>query len=278
MSDRSKLLTALAAAFEQQGWEYDLSTAVHIADQVAEGQTSAKALAKSVSSDQRRRLGAATDGLEQAIEEALRTTPMPRTSTSESMRVLFVAAGPSDEDRLRLGAEHRDIVARIRASSTRDQIVVHATLAARPTDLLDAINQFNPTVLHLAGHGDTTGIALEDEYGESVDVSTESLRRLVATAGEQLRLVVLNSCESSAQAKPIAEVIPAAIGMADSVRDDAARAFSAQLYSSLAEGLPLQRAFDQGCLQVTLAGLKGSDLPRLFVRPGQDASRMVFVS
>ena len=49
-----------------------------------------------------------------------------------------------------------------------------------------------------------------------------------------------------------------------------------QLYPSLAEGVPIGRAFDQACLQVSLAGLSGDDTPDLFVRGGLDPNDLVF--
>jgi len=45
----------------------------------------------------------------------------------------------------------------------------------------------------------------------------------------------------------------------------------------LAEGVPLDRAFDQAQLQVSLAGLPDQQTPKLFVRDGGDAAGMVFV-
>ena len=56
------------------------------------------------------------------------------------------------------------------------------------------------------------------------------------------------------------------------------RVFSAQLYSSLAEGVPLERAFEQAKLQVDLAGLDGDKAPILFTRRGVSATDLVFLS
>jgi hypothetical protein len=194
------------------------------------------------------------------------------------MRVLFVAAGPADEPRLRLDAEHREVKSRIRSASARSDVVIETAFAARPTDLIDELNRFRPTVLHLAGHGGPTGIALEDEAGKASDVTTDQFVRLVAFADPVLRLVVLNTCESANQAAPIVDHIDAAIGMTRTVGDDAARAFAAQLYSSLAEGVPLERAFEQARLQISLAGFHEDKTPALFVRRGTRASDLTFTS
>jgi hypothetical protein len=112
----------------------------------------------------------------------------------------------------------------------------------------------------------------------AADVSTEQLKRLISTADDSLRLVVLNTCESAHQAQPIVESVDAAIGMTRSIGDDAAREFSAQLYSSLAEGVPLDRAFEQARLQISLAGHSGDTTPALFVRAGVDPKNLIFTN
>jgi hypothetical protein len=190
--------------------------------------------------------------------------------------LLFVSAGPEDEGRLRLNAEHRDIRSRIRSSSVRDQVVIELVGAARVTDLIDELNRTRPTILHIAGHGGATGIVLEDEHGMAAAISTDQLSRLIATADNSLRLVVMNTCESANQAQPMVKTVDAAIGMTKAVGDDAARIFSAQLYSSLAEGVALDRAFEQAKLQISLAGLPEDTIPALYVRSGVDPSGLVF--
>lgn len=274
----------LAAEFERRGWEYDLSLGSAIAEEIvrtgtvdppklarlaphdflAKARTSRSAIADAI--------GAAVGGVE--LEPAGGAVVDGRTG----MKVLFLAAGPADESRLRLDAEHRDIRERIRSSSARDQVVIETALAARPTDLIDELNRHRPTVLHLAGHGGPTGIALEDNAGNSADVTTEQLSRLVALADHSLRLVVLNSCDSAHQAKPVTAHVDAAIGMTRAVGDEAARTFAAQLYSSLAEGVPVDRAFEQARLQISLAGFREDKTPMLFVRAGKSAADLVFTA
>ena len=77
---------------------------------------------------------------------------------------------------------------------------------------------------------------------------------------------------------PIAAHVDAAIGMTREIGDEAARLFSAQLYSSLAERVPLDRAFEQAKLQVSLGGFDEDKTPILFVRSGLSAGDMFFVA
>jgi hypothetical protein len=89
-------------------------------------------------------------------------------------------------------------------------------------------------------------------------------------------MVVMNTCDSAFQARSLVKVVDASIGMTRSVGDEAARTFAAQLYASLAEGIPLARAFEQARLQVSFAGLAGDDIPALFIRRGLDSNDLAF--
>jgi hypothetical protein len=72
--------------------------------------------------------------------------------------------------------------------------------------------------------------------------------------------------------------VDAAIGMTRSIGDTAAREFSAQLYSSLAEGVALGRAFEQARLQVAFAGSSEDQTPELFLRSGVRADSVTFLT
>lgn len=272
----------IAAEFERRGWEYDLNVGRQLAEAIEVGShRDASSLAKLVPRDFLAKARASRSEVTAAVTRVLELEAQSQRGMlrpASGMRVLFVAAGPEDEARLRLDAEHRDIRNRIRSSTGREQVVLEAALAARPADLIDELNRLRPTILHLAGHGGPTGIALEDENGHAVDVTTDQLSHLVASADPALRVVVLNSCESSRQAAPLVEYVDSAIGMTREIGDDAARVFAAQLYSSMAEGVALPRAFEQARLQVNLVGLDEDQTPRLFTRRGISGDDLVFVS
>jgi hypothetical protein len=101
--------------------------------------------------------------------------------------------------------------------------------------------------------------------GGPKNVQSDSLLKLLDLFKDDLRLVVLNSCHSEAQAKGIATIVDAAIGMAGAISDDAALSFSRAFYRALAHGVDLQRAFDLGCSQIQLDGHpECAGIPRLF--------------
>jgi type I restriction enzyme R subunit len=72
--------------------------------------------------------------------------------------ILFFAANPDDTDELRLDREVREIETRISSAAFRDCFDVRTRWAVRPTDLMDAINDHRPGLVHFSGHGDVVGI------------------------------------------------------------------------------------------------------------------------
>jgi hypothetical protein len=192
--------------------------------------------------------------------------------------ILFLASNPDATDRLALDEEVRAIEAKIRAADHRDSLALKTRWAVRADDLLQALNEDRPTVVHFSGHGEgRAGLVLHDEAGGSKLVPAAALRRLFATLKGDVRVVVLNACYSGEQAAAIAEEIDCVVGMTSPVLDDAARAFAASFYRALGFGHSVQAAFDQGALAVELAGIEGADVPRLLVRPGVSAGE-VFVT
>jgi hypothetical protein len=141
-------------------------------------------------------------------------------------------------------------------------------------------------IFHYVGHGaydaraDGGFLVLENDRGEPHEVSGEELGSLLQDE-RGLRLAVLNSCEGarSSHVDPFSGVasslvhygIPAVIGMQFEITDEAAIAFAGRLYTSLAQGYPVDAAVAQSRRSIFAAG---SDIqfgtPVLFLR-GADA-------
>ena len=193
-------------------------------------------------------------------------------------RILFLAANPAPTKQLALGEEARDIEMKIRASAHRDAFEIKHRLAVRTDDLLQALNEDRPVVVHFSGHGSgTAGIILHDEGGGHRLVNGSALKRLFGAIRDNIQVVVLNACFSLEQAKAIVEVIDCVVGMKDSIGDEAARRFSAGFYRALGFGRSVRNAFDQGLAAIDLDGLGDEDVPVLMVREGVDANLIVLV-
>ena len=99
----------------------------------------------------------------------------------------------------------------------------------------------------------------------------------MSTASDTIRLVVFNACFSETQAKSVVEHIEAAIGMSDSILDDTACTFAAQLYSSIGFGRSLQTSFNQAIAELLLEGIPGENIPQLYARDDVDLNDLILV-
>jgi len=98
----------------------------------------------------------------------------------------------------------------------------------------------------------------------------------MATASDTIKLIVFNTCFSEAQAENVVNHIDSAIGMSDSIGDEAARIFAAQLYSSIGFGLSLGKSFDQAIAQLMLEGIHEEKTPRLYIKEGVEKNLVIY--
>jgi len=200
------------------------------------------------------------------------------TALPEKITVLFMASNPIDQTSLRLDKEARDIQEKIRKSEYRDSIVFESRWATRTIDILQAINETNPTIVHFSGHGADTGeLVLENVDGTTKLVSKEAVTAAISTASDTIKLVLFNACFSQSQAENIVQNIASAIGMSIEIGDEAACVFAANFYSSIGFGHSLQKAFNQAKAALLLEGIPEDSTPQLFVQDGLSANELYFV-
>lgn len=185
------------------------------------------------------------------------------------INVLFLASNPLSEQPLRLDEEIREITRQIRAAEYRDSIDLRQAWAVRSEDIIQALNEHKPRVVHFSGHGTQGGqLVLQDDSGNAKLVSSAAIAATLATLADNIQLVVFNSCFSETQARAITEHIAFAIGMDSAIGDDAARVFAGQLYSSIAFGQPLSTAFEQARAKLMLEGIPQEHVPQLYWKEG----------
>lgn len=214
------------------------------------------------------------DGLHQstiATLKALQDLP-------EKIVVLFLASNPPDAQQLRLDEEARSIGDMIRKSKHRDSVSFESRWAVQPMDVLQAINELNPTIVHFSGHGsDFDEIVFQDTNGNTKLVSKEAIVQTMMASSSDIRLVFFNTCYSYSQAEAVTQHVEAAIGMNTSIGDDAARVFSSQFYSAIGFGLSVEKAFEQAKALVMMEGLSEENTPELFVQEGLDSNELIIV-
>lgn len=197
----------------------------------------------------------------------------------ERITVLLLAANPLDQIQLRLDEEVRAISEMIRKSEHRDAVRLESRWAVRPLDMLQAINECQPRIVHFSGHGsDQDELVFQDNNGQTKLVSKDAIVATMAAASGDIQLVFFNTCFSRGQAESLVQHVAAAIGMNDEIGDEAAGIFAAQFYSSIGFGLSVGHAFRQAKAALMLEGIAEESTPELFTAPGLSPDELVLVN
>jgi len=200
------------------------------------------------------------------------------------VHVLFFAADPHSQPpeerdpRLRLDEDLRTIREKVRMARHRDALDFDVWWAARTDDLLQALNEKRPKVVHFSGHGGKDGLVLVSADGlRPHPVSTAALAKLFDHFGGEIRLAVLNACFSYPQAEAIAGAVGCAIGTHGKITDSAAITFGAAFYRAIAFGKSVKKAYDEAATALLLEHVDDRDCPELVVRPGVDPAKLYLV-
>lgn len=197
---------------------------------------------------------------------------------SKKVKILFLGSSPEGTQRLSLDKEIKAITRAIRASEHRDVLELSSRWAVDADDLLQALNEEKPVVVHFSGHGSAIGeIMLVDARGKPKPVSAEALKALFTALKDNIRLVVLNACYSKTQAAAISEVIDCVIGMSDEISDTASVAFAASFYRAIGFRRSIREAFEQGKASLLSESIPEETTPELTERDGVDARSVVLV-
>jgi hypothetical protein len=144
--------------------------------------------------------------------------------------------------------------------------------------LFQALNEHKPHIVHFSGHGsDNDELVFQSDDGSTKLVTQEAIVATMSTLNDNIRAVIFIACFSYAQAEAVTQHVDVAIGMRDSIRDDAARVFAAQFYAAIGFGRSIKQAFDQGVAALLLEGIPEDDIPVLFTHEGVDPEDIILV-
>lgn len=212
------------------------------------------------------------------MHEATQHTIEKLQKLPERIVVLFLAANPADQQSLRLDEEARLITEMIRKAKHRDSVVFETRWAVQPMDVLQAINELNPTIVHFSGHGSSSDqIVFQDAEGNAKLVSKEAIVQIMMVSSSSIRLVFFNTCYSRNQAEAVTRHVESAIGMNTSIGDEAAKIFSSQFYSSIGFGLSVEKSFNQAKALLMMEGLEEEDTPELFFQENVIGKDLIIV-
>jgi hypothetical protein len=187
------------------------------------------------------------------------------------IKILFLAADPSNATRLRLGEEVRDVKEILQLSKRREEFLLNSRESVRPRDITQAIHDIEPQIVHFSGHGSNTGeLYFEDATGKAQSIKPDALADLFEIISDQVSCVILNACYSEPQAKAISKHIPCVIGMSQAIGDKSAIAFAAGFYKALGAGRSFEDAYKFGKVEIKLQGIQNNSIPVLYVKENKN--------
>ena len=194
------------------------------------------------------------------------------------IKILFLAANPTDLTRLRLDEEVRGIDEALRRAQYRDDFDLEQLSAVRANDLQGVLLRHQPHIVHFSGHGSDAGeVCLEDDFGRAYAVPPDALSNTFRVLRDNIKCVVLNACFSARQAEALAGHISCVVGMSTEIDDRSSIRFASAFYQALAYGRDLQTAFELGRNLIELNNLTDEDVPKLLARTA-DPAQIRFVS
>ncbi len=188
--------------------------------------------------------------------------------TPAEVRIAFLATNPDSD--LRTDVEMRDVQTALRATTYRDSIELRHIPAARLSDLLSALNEFKPTVVHFSGHGGGEAVVFEAETGRSggAVIDYALVAEFIEATDTPPKVLILNACDTYDGAEAFLTSVEVVVAMLDSIDDAAAGYFSSQFYSALANGQSIESAVKQGKAVLRAGGFPDAELPKAFAREG----------
>ena len=227
------------------------------------------------------------------------THARPSRPTTSRHGILFLAANPSETTRLALDEECAAIERELRMTTGRDDFEFRSKWAVSVDEVMRALNELQPTVIHFSGHGGgssgvyvhhvrrwprlahrdidimaTAGIQLQDEQRRPQHVSACALTQMIGSAAPSARLVVLNACFSDVVADTLRRVVDCVVGMRGAVGDEAARSFAVGFYRALGHRRSVGNAVEQAVATLAAKCLPDEHLPICRTRDGVNAAEV----
>ncbi len=182
------------------------------------------------------------------------------------IKILILAANPSDTDKLELGQELLKLELLRQNSKFKESFELKFELAVQDDDLQRALLDFQPDIVHFCGHGEVDGLFLCNQENKKQFVHAEAISNLFKLFADKVRCVVLNACYTEDQAKMISEHIDYVVGMNKAIGDEAAIKFTTGFYNAVFSGEDFKKAYELACNAIDLANIPEYATPVLQTR------------
>ena len=202
-------------------------------------------------------------------------TPDHKVRPELPLRVQFIAC---DVGRgLDLKGQYKKIKAVVEKSRFSKQIALRAEFDVTDANLFAKLNSYRPNVVHISGNQNGGDVLLPSHEGGEVVVPDTALAGLLSCLGDDLRLAIVDTCKSYRCAKRIAEAVECAVGVNDDIYDHEAIRFYEMFYQAIGTGRSVFDAHGQATAALRFMKVPMKRIPKLCVKPGQDATRSFLV-
>lgn len=197
------------------------------------------------------------------------------------MRILLASAMPDhptltgEDGQGRLfhaGSKTRALAHRLRPLIEHQRVSLVVEPAVRADHVTRLLEAHRPHILHIVCHGTTSeggkrALVLEDRRGQGILVDAAALRDAFTTASWTDHLLIAEACGSLPVVEELVAwgVIPAAIGVRDSIDPQASTRFFVTLHAALAAGCTVREAFADARRDLELLAPSIWELPVLVV-------------
>ena len=168
------------------------------------------------------------------------------------IRVLFLEANPFTTKQS--GVKEKVQTIRHELQHLRN-LVFDLGWVASIDDLRGELEFYPSDVVHFIGHGTGEGIVLSKKAGDMKAISDEALALRFSRFSPRTRLVILDGCYTSEQAKALTDVVDCVVGINDQADADSILWFAMLLYGHISEGCSVQEAIDQSKSRYALLDL-----------------------
>jgi esterase/lipase superfamily enzyme len=160
--------------------------------------------------------------------------------------ILVLAADPRGTDRLELEREAATIWKELQAGVSGRDYEVRIEQGTGIEDVAGYLREYQPTIVHIVGHGSATGeILLQDDRNQTQPLTPLAFAELFNTVKNSIECVILNSCFSLEMADELVQHIRCTIGIDEEI-DGRSPTFIGEFYREIGAGKGYYQAFECG--------------------------------
>lgn len=185
-----------------------------------------------------------TGKLQEASQKKLlqHITGISEPDADGKQSILYIAASPKNIAALQVDYEFKKIKEAVESGQDRFKLLL-PLLSVTLEDFLQAKHKYKPAVIHFSGHGLEEGLLFATSQNSFQVIPAEILTDVFKGMEAYTKVVVLNACYASAQAKIISQNGIYVLGMNAPVTDDAAIYLSQHFYRFLSDGQDVAEIF-----------------------------------